>query len=88
MSASTFGSLKGARELEAAGLDRNQAEASAKTMRDAASADLNRIATKFDLYHVARGRSCAKSSDYSGTKRLQVETMLPKYQWGTGKEGN
>ena len=83
-----FDTLKGARELKTAGLHRNQAETSAKTMRDAADADLNRIAPKFALYHVARGRSCAKSSDHSGTKRLQVETMLPKYQWGTGKEGN
>ena len=40
MSASTFDTLKAARELEAAGMDRTQAEAVAQTMRDAAGADL------------------------------------------------
>ena len=53
MSASTFDTLKAARELEAAGMDRPQAEAVAKTMRDAAGADLDRVATKADLYQVA-----------------------------------
>ena len=53
MSASTFDTLKAARELEAAGMDRTQAEAVAKTMRDAAGADLDRFATKADLYQVA-----------------------------------
>ena len=53
MSASTFDTLKAARELEAAGMDRTQAEAVAKTMRDAAGADLDRVATKADLYQVA-----------------------------------
>ena len=46
MSASTFDTLKAARELEAAGMNRTHAEAIAKTMRDAAGADLDRIATK------------------------------------------
>ena len=53
MSASTFDTLKAARELEAAGMDRTQAEAVAKTMRDAAGADLDRVATKAVLYQVA-----------------------------------
>ena len=54
MSASTFDSLKVAREIEASGFDRNEAEACAKTRRYAAGTDHNRIATKLDLYHSAR----------------------------------
>ena len=44
---------KAARKLEAAGMDRTQAEAVAQTMRDAAGADLDRVVTKADLYQVA-----------------------------------
>ena len=44
---------KAARKLEAAGMDRTQAEAVAQTMHDAAGADLDRVATKADLYQVA-----------------------------------
>ena len=55
MNASTFDTLTAARELEAAGLERRQAEAIAKTMRDAAGAEHGHLATRADLYQVALG---------------------------------
>lgn len=51
--ADTFDTLEAARELEAAGIERQQAEAIASTMRRAAAADHERLATKADLYQVA-----------------------------------
>ena len=55
MSTSTFDTLDAVRELEAAGFTREQAEATAKTMRDAASASRSDLATRADLYQVALG---------------------------------
>ena len=49
MTGSTFDSLTAARDLEAAGFERRQAEALAKTMRDVAGADRDEFATKADL---------------------------------------
>ena len=57
MTATTFNPLATARELEAAGIERRQAEAIAEGMREAADAaasaergDLAHFATKADLY--------------------------------------
>lgn len=55
MTSPTFDTLTAARELEAAGFTREQAEAAAKTMRDAASASRSDLATRADLYQVALG---------------------------------
>ena len=49
MTGSTFDSLTAARDLEAAGFERRQAEALAKAMRDVAGADRDEFATKVDL---------------------------------------
>lgn len=49
MNASTFDTLTAARALEAAGVERRQAEAHAEQLRSAAGADLERLATKADL---------------------------------------
>jgi len=49
MAASTFDTLAAARALEAAGVDRKQAEARAEQLRAAAGADLESLATKADL---------------------------------------
>ena len=49
MSATTFDTLKAIRTLEAAGIERHQAEAIAEGMRDAAIADRDEFATKADL---------------------------------------
>ena len=50
MTASTFDTLGAARELEASGLERAQAEAIAKTMREAAGADRAELVTRGELY--------------------------------------
>ena len=49
MAASTFDTLAATRALEAAGVDRQQAEAHAEQLRAAAGADLDQLATKADL---------------------------------------
>ena len=57
MTATTFNPLAAARELEAAGVERRQAEAIAEGMREAADAaagaDRGDLATKADLAHFA-----------------------------------
>ena len=57
MTATTFNPLAAARDLEAAGIERRQAEAIAEGMREAAdaaaSADRAELATKADLAHFA-----------------------------------
>ena len=49
MTATNFDALQAARDLEAAGVERRQAEAIAASMRDAAGADREQLATKADL---------------------------------------
>ena len=49
MSAAVFDTLSAARKLEAAGVERRQAEAHAEALREAVSADRDEIATKADL---------------------------------------
>ena len=49
MSTAAFDTLTTARELEAAGVERRQAEAIAEGMRRAVSADRDALATKADL---------------------------------------
>ena len=49
MTATTFNPLEAARDLEAAGVERKQAEAHAEALRRAATADRDELATKADL---------------------------------------
>ena len=49
MTASTFDALAATRDLEAAGIERRQAEAIAEGMREAAGADRDELATKADI---------------------------------------
>ena len=49
MTATTFNPLAVARELEAAGVERHQAEAHAEALRQAVTADRGELATKADL---------------------------------------
>ena len=49
MTSTTFNPLAAARDLEAAGVDRKQAEAHAEALRQAATADRDELATKTDL---------------------------------------
>ena len=50
MTATDFDALAAARDIEAAGLERAQAEAIVGAMRQAAAADRGELATKADLY--------------------------------------
>ena len=49
MTATTFNPLAAARDLEAAGIERRQAEAHAEVLRQAVTADRDELATKADL---------------------------------------
>ena len=49
MASTTFDTLTAARDLEAAGVDRRQAEAIAGTVRQAINADRDTLATQADL---------------------------------------
>ena len=49
MPAASFDTLKAIRSLEAAGIERRQAEAHAEALRDAATADRTDLATKADV---------------------------------------
>ena len=49
MASTTFNPLAAARDLEAAGVDRKQAEAHAEALRQAATADRDEFVTKADL---------------------------------------
>ena len=52
MTATTFNPLAAARDLEAAGIERRQAEAHAEVLRQAVTADRDEFATKADLDHL------------------------------------
>ena len=52
MNAVAFDTLSAARELEAAGIERRQAEAIAGTVRQATIADREALATKADLFEL------------------------------------
>ncbi len=49
VNAATFDTLEAARELEAAGMDRRMAEATAESIRKASTANFEQLATKADL---------------------------------------
>ena len=70
MNASTFDPLKAARALESAGIQRDQAEAIANTMRDATAADRSNLATKADLYQVALAIVVANAAITFGLLKL------------------
>ena len=55
MAANTFDALEAARALEAAGMERRQAEATAEQLRFAAGADRDQLATKGDLDQLRTG---------------------------------
>lgn len=49
MTSSTFDTLEATRALEAAGVDRKQAEAHAEQLRAAAGVDIDQLATRSDV---------------------------------------
>ena len=72
MTAAAFDTLKAARDLEAAGFTREQAEAATNAMRSAAGADLGRFATKADLYQAALAIVVANAAITFGLLKLII----------------
>ena len=70
MSATDFDTLEAARDLEAAGIERPQAEVLARTMRKASVSGLGHLATKADLYQVALGIVIANAAITFGLLKL------------------
>lgn len=59
MNGTTFDTLTAARNLEAAGVERNQAEAIAAQLRTAAEADRGELVTRGELYRALRIQAAA-----------------------------
>ncbi len=82
MNAVAFDTLSAARELEAAGIERRQAEAIAGTVRQATIADREALATKADLVGLAT------KADLAGlvTKAdlAAVRSELATIRWSIG----
>ena len=88
MSAVAFDTLTAARDLEAAGIERRQAEAIAGTVRTAAAADRDALATKADLAEIradlAEFRADTKAdlaefrADMQADLHAAVETLATK----------
>ena len=83
MTATTFNPLATARELEAAGIERKQAEAIAEGMREAADAAANAergdLATKADLAVFATKADLAAFATKAG-----LETLRSEMRWMFG----
>ena len=77
MATSTFDTLAATRALEAAGVDRKQAEAHAEQLRTAAGADLDQLVTKADLERLATKESIAGIQ--GELKGLQGEFRIMKW---------
>ena len=78
MSAATFDTLSAARDLEAAGIERKQAEAIAEGMRRAAGTDRGELATKADLTDFA---TKADLADLRVATRADLETLRSELRW-------
>ena len=75
MTASTFNALAAARDLEASGIERRQAEAIAEGMRQAAGADRADLATKGDI-DALRMETKADLHREIGTLRSELRWIL------------
>ena len=78
MSTATFDTLTTAREVEAAGIERRQAEAIAEGMRRAISADRGDLATKADLADFA---TKADLAEFRAASRADLETLRSELRW-------
>ena len=73
----SFDTLAAARDLEAAGLERPQAEAIVKTMRESGRADFANLATKVDIAEVRTEIADVR------TAIANLETRLLRWMVGT-----
>ncbi len=86
MTATTFNPLSAARDLEAAGIERRQAEAIAEGMREAADAaagaDRDDLATKADLAHFATKADLAEvRNELRADLHRKIETLRSEMRW-------
>ena len=95
MTATTFDALTAARDLESAGIERHQAEAIAKTMRDAAGADRAELPTKADLADFATKADLADFAtkadlaDFATKADLhrEIGTLRSEVRWMSAFQG-
>ena len=85
MSAAAFDTLRVVRDLEAAGVERKQAEAHAETLRHAVSAGREELATKGDISSVQADIS-GVHADISGVRAeiAGVRAALTTIRWAIG----
>lgn len=92
MSATAFDTLRVVRDLEAAGIERKQAEAHAETLRHAVTASREELATKGDISAVQADISSVRA-DISGVRasvssvQASVSSMrgeLTTIRWAIG----
>ena len=79
MTAATFDTLSAARELKAAGIEPEHAEAIAGTVRQATAADREALATKADLAELETRLRAAAQADIAGL-RAELGTV----RWTVG----
>ena len=79
MSTATFDTLTTARKLEAAGVERRQAEAHAEALREAVSADRDALATKADLDAKLAAFETRLRSDLA--TKADLETLRSELRW-------
>ena len=83
MTAATFDTLSAARDLEAAGIERRQAEAIAGTVRQATAADREALATKADLAEL-RADMQADMAALETRLRADLRAELGTIRWSVG----
>ena len=90
MSAAAFDTLTAARDLEAAGIERRQAEAIAGTVRTATAADRDALATKADLAEIradlAEFRADMQADLHAAVEPLATKNELAEFRAATKAE--
>ena len=84
MSAAAFDTLTAARDLEAAGIERRQAEAIAGTVRTAAAADRDALATKADLAELRADTKAEFAHLATKADLASVRAEIGTIRWAVG----
>ena len=84
MSAAAFDTLTAARDLEAAGIERRQAEAIAGTVRQAAAADREALATKADLAELETRLTARMDTFATKADLAALRAELGTIRWSVG----
>ena len=81
MTATTFNALAAARDLKAAGIEAEHAEAIAEGMRAAAGADRADLVTKADLAHIAAKADLAHIAAKADLAHIATKADLYRALW-------